>query len=91
VFPLEQATYTGAELDSHLRSHPSCQFCRQHFYDAEELFIHNRRAALGAGRPGLAGSMQLRLRHFGTFPRQRQCLWALSRMLLREQCSLGGM
>lgn len=41
AFPLQQPTYTAAELHAHMAAeHPQCRFCRTRFLDEEKHFLH---------------------------------------------------
>lgn len=51
AFPSEQRIYSQAEYENHLRrgdkdgseGHPSCEFCKQRYYDKTALFVHLER------------------------------------------------
>ena len=51
TFPLELQSWTPAELETHMDSHPACQFCAARgaagqplrFYGGDELFHHMQR------------------------------------------------
>ena len=41
AFPLQQPTYTAAELHAHMAAeHPQCRFCRTRFLDEEKHWVH---------------------------------------------------
>ena len=41
AFPLQQPTYTTAEVHAHVAAdHPQCHFCATRFYDEEQLELH---------------------------------------------------
>lgn len=41
AFPLQQPTYTAAELHAHMATeHPQCRFCRTRFLDEEKHWLH---------------------------------------------------